>query len=37
MRLTDAFGVELSLTIVDIVGRTALLEYRALQPRLESR
>ena len=27
MRLTDAHGAELSVTIVDIVGRSALLEY----------
>ena len=32
MRLTDAFGVELSVTIVDIVGSTALVEYRLFQP-----
>ena len=37
MRLTDAFGVELSVTIVDIVGSTALLEYRSFQPIEESR
>ena len=37
MRLTDAFGVELSVTIVDIVGDTSLLEYRSLQPIEESR
>ena len=37
MRLTDAFGVELSVTIVGIVGRTALLEYRSVQPTEESR
>ena len=28
LRLTDAFGVEMSVTIVDIVGRSALVEYR---------
>ena len=28
IRLTDAHGAELSATIVDIVGRSALLEYR---------
>ena len=28
MRLTDAYGVELSVTIVDIVGGSALVEYR---------
>ena len=28
MKLTDAFGSELSVTIVDIVGRSALVEYR---------
>ena len=32
MRLTDAHGAELSVTIVDIVGRSSLLEYRPLQP-----
>lgn len=28
LRLTDAYGAELAVTIVDIVGRSALLEYR---------
>ena len=28
MRLTDAYGAELAVTIVDIMGRSALLEYR---------
>ena len=28
LQLTDAFGVELAVTIVDIIGRTSLLEYR---------
>ena len=28
LRLTDAFGVEVSVTIVDIIGRSALVEYR---------
>ena len=37
MRLTDAYGVELSLTVVAIVGRAALLEYRAIQPGQEDR
>ena len=37
MQLTDAFGVELSVTIVDIIGRTSLLEYRSFQPIEESR
>ncbi len=32
MRLTDAYGAELSVTIVDIVGRSALVEYRSLKP-----
>ncbi len=32
MRLTDAHGAELSVTIVDIVGRSSLLEYRPYQP-----
>ena len=36
IRLMDAFGVELSVTIVDIVGRSALVEYRPLQPSGES-
>ena len=27
MRLTDAFGVEMSVTVVDILGRSALVEY----------
>ena len=31
LRLTDAFGAELSVTIVDIVGRAALVEYRPYQ------
>ena len=37
MCLTDAYGVELSLTVVDIVGRVSLLEYQAFQPSQESR
>ena len=32
MRLTDAFGAELSITIVDIIGRSALVEYRSFEP-----
>ena len=32
LRLTDAHGAELAVTIVDIVGRSALLEYRAFKP-----
>ena len=32
MRLTDAYGAELSVTIVDIVGRSALLEYMPWRP-----
>ena len=32
IRLTDAHGAELSVTIVDIVGRSSLLEYRPFQP-----
>ena len=32
IRLTDAQGAELSVTIVDIVGRSSLLEYRPFQP-----
>ncbi len=31
MRLTDAFGVEMSVTIVDILGKTALVEYRPFE------
>ncbi len=30
IRLTDAHGAELSVTIVDIVGRSSLLEYKPL-------
>ncbi|MDE0622964.1 MAG: putative DNA binding domain-containing protein [Bryobacterales bacterium] len=36
MRLMDAFRVELSVTIVDIVGRSALVEYRRLRSGGES-
>ncbi len=32
IQLTDAFGVELSVTIVDIIGSTSLLEYRSFRP-----
>ena len=32
MRLTDAYGAELSVTMVDIVGRSALLEYMPWRP-----
>ena len=32
MRLTDAYGAELSVTIVDIIGRSSLLEYRSFTP-----
>ena len=32
MRLTDAFGTELSVTIVDIIGRSALVEHRSYKP-----
>ena len=32
MRLTDAFGAELSVTIVDIIGQSALVEYRSFEP-----
>ena len=32
MRLTDAHGAELSVTIVDIIGRPTLLEYRPFTP-----
>ncbi len=31
LRLTDAFGVEMMVSIVDIIGRSALLEYRSLE------
>ncbi len=31
MRLTDAYGTELSVTIVDIMGRSSLLEYRPFE------
>ncbi len=33
MQLTDAFGYELSVTIVDIIGRSALVEYREIGSR----
>lgn len=32
IRLTDAFGVELSVTIVDMVGDSSLVEYRPFEP-----
>ena len=32
MKLTDAFGAELSVTIIDIIGRSALVEYRSYKP-----
>ena len=32
LRLADAFGVEMTVTIIDIVGRSALVEYRPFQP-----
>ncbi len=32
MRLTDASGAELSITIIDMIGRSSLLEYRPVQP-----
>ena len=31
MRLTDAFGVEMSVTIADVFGRSALLEYKPFE------
>ncbi|MCY3929300.1 MAG: hypothetical protein OXG81_13615 [Acidobacteria bacterium] len=37
LRLTDAFGFELNVTVVDIVGRAALVEYRQLRPDEEQR
>ena len=30
MRLTDAYGAELSVTVVDIIGKSSLLEYQPL-------
>ena len=32
IRLTDAYGVEMLVTIIDIVGRAALVEYRPFTP-----
>ena len=32
MRLTDAFGAELRIAVIDIVGRSALVEYRSFEP-----
>ncbi len=32
MKLTDAFGSELSVTVIDIIGRSALVEYRSYKP-----
>ena len=32
MRLTDAYGFELSVRILDIVGKSALVEYRKIEP-----
>ncbi len=32
LRLTDAHGAELSVTIVDILGQSALIEYRPFEP-----
>ena len=32
MKLTDAFGSELSVTIMDITGRSAVVEYCSLEP-----
>ena len=32
MKLTDAFGFELSVTIIDIIGTSALVEYRSFKP-----
>ena len=31
MRLTDSVGAELSITVVDIIGRSALIEYRPFE------
>jgi len=30
MKLTDAYGAELNVTIVDMIGRSALLEYQSV-------
>ena len=30
--LTDAFGVEMTVSVVEIIGRSALLEYRPFDP-----
>ena len=35
MRLTDAFGVEMSVTIVDIIGQSALVEYVPFESRMD--
>ncbi len=32
IRLTDAYGSDLSVTIVDILGRSSLIEYRPFKP-----
>ncbi len=32
MRLTDAHGAELSVTVVDVLGQSALIEYRPFEP-----
>lgn len=32
MKLTDAFGSELSVTIIDIIGQSALVEYCSVEP-----
>ena len=32
LRLTDALGAELSVTIIDIIGSSALVEYRSFKP-----
>ena len=36
LRLTDAFGVELSVTIVDIIGHAVLVEYHPFAASVES-
>ena len=36
-RLTDVFGVEMSVTVVDIIGRSALVEYRPFDLRTDNR
>ena len=37
LRLTDAFGVEMLVTIVDIIGRSSLVEYSPFDSRMDDR